>query len=77
MRDPKDCAARWNAEEDPKMTITERIEKLNVARDLVAQARTDCDLPQIETILNDADTSLHWALWNLGADVTLRPELKD
>ena len=40
MRDPKDCAARWNAEEDPKMTITERIEKLNVARDLVAQEVT-------------------------------------
>lgn len=59
------------------MTVDERIEKLNAARDLVAQARADCDLPQIETILNDADAALHWALWNLGADVALRPDLED
>ena len=40
----------------------------------VAAAAADCDLPQIEAILKSADMELHWALWNLGAPVSLRPE---
>ncbi len=57
------------------MTIDQRIDKLEQARRLVAEATAGCDIPQIEKILRDADTSLHWALWNLGAPVSLRPEL--
>ncbi len=34
----------------------------------------DCDLPQIEAMLRNADMELHWALWNLGVAVPLRPE---
>lgn len=34
----------------------------------------DCDVPQIEAMLRNADMELHWALWNLGAAVPLRPE---
>lgn len=34
----------------------------------------DCELPQIETMLRNADMELHWALWNLGVNVPLRPE---
>jgi hypothetical protein len=34
----------------------------------------DCEYPQIEMMLRNADMELHWALWNLGAAVPLRPE---
>ncbi len=34
----------------------------------------DCKLPQIETMLRNADMELHWALWNLGVAVPLIPE---
>jgi len=34
----------------------------------------DCEYPQIEAMLRNADMELHWALWNLGAAVALRPE---
>ena len=34
----------------------------------------DCESPQIETMLRKADMELHWALWNLGVAVPLRPE---
>lgn len=57
------------------MTDEQRIDKLEQARRLVAEAVADCGVPQIEKILRDADTNLHWALWNLGAPVSLRPEL--
>lgn len=57
------------------MTIEQRIDKLEQARRLVADATGDCGIPQIEKILRDADANLHWALWNLGAPVSLRPEL--
>jgi hypothetical protein len=33
-----------------------------------------CKSPQIETMLRNADMELHWALWNLGVVVPLRPE---
>lgn len=58
------------------MTDEERIDKLKVARRLVGEARSDCGLPQIESILNDADMALHWALWNLGEVETLHPVLE-
>jgi len=34
----------------------------------------ECDVPQIEAMLRNADMELHWALWNLGVAVPLRPE---
>jgi hypothetical protein len=47
----------------------------------IAEARADlhgllrdCKWPQIETMLRNADMELHWALWNLGVTVPLRPE---
>ena len=34
----------------------------------------DCETPQIEMMLRNADMELHWALWNLGVNLPLRPE---
>ncbi len=56
------------------MTIAERIELLHHARALVAKASAGGELPQIDAILRSADMELHWALWNLGEPVALRPE---
>jgi hypothetical protein len=55
--------------------MEERIRKIRQARSLLAQAMKDCELPQIEAMLKNADMELHWALWNLGEPVPLRPEL--
>lgn len=56
------------------MTPDQRGALIEQARRLLQQAMNDCDLPQIETILRSADQELHWALWNLGQSVPLRPE---
>ena len=58
------------------MTIEDRIATLKQARTLVAEAGAGSNLPQLETILADVDMHLHWALWNLGEPVSLRPELE-
>jgi hypothetical protein len=58
------------------MTVEERIEKLKQARLLVDAARRDAGSPMIESALAEADMNLHWALWNLGEPVELRPELE-
>jgi hypothetical protein len=55
--------------------MDERIRRIKEARALLAAAMKDCDLPQIEAMLKNADMELHWALWNLGEPVPLRPEL--
>ena len=55
--------------------MQERIRKIKEARTLLAAAMQGCDLPQIEAMLRNADMELHWALWNLGEPVPLRPEL--
>ncbi len=57
------------------MTVEERIEKLKQARGLVDAARRDFGNPMIEAALAEADMNLHWALWNLGEPVELRPEM--
>ena len=57
------------------MNIEERIARIEQARALIAQAAAACELPQIGAMLRNADMELHWALWNLGATVALRPEL--
>lgn len=56
------------------MRMDERIARIKEARAHVQAAMAGCDSPQIESILRSADMELHWALWNLGADVSLRPE---
>ena len=61
---------------DTMMNSDEQIEAITKARALVIAAMADCGTPQIEAILRSADMELHWALWNLGAKVTLRPELE-
>jgi len=52
------------------------IAKIRQARTLLAAAMADCDTPQIEAMLKNADLELHWALWNLGEPVSLHPELE-
>jgi hypothetical protein len=58
------------------MNIQDRIERIKQARELVATAMQGLDVPQIEAMLRNADMELHWALWNLGEPVALRPELE-
>lgn len=53
-----------------------QIQRIRQARELIAFALQGIDLPQIETMLRNADMELHWALWNLGDGVELRPELE-
>jgi hypothetical protein len=55
--------------------MEERIRNIKQARALLAAAMKGCELPQIEAMLRNADMELHWALWNLGEAVPLRPEL--
>lgn len=50
------------------------IAHITEAREGLRLLLQDCDLPQIETMLRNADMELHWALWNLGVAVPLRPE---
>jgi hypothetical protein len=63
------------------MPADNRVNSLNSAatiaqaRVLIKQALAECDIPQIEAMLRNADMELHWALWNLGEPVALRPEL--
>jgi hypothetical protein len=56
--------------------MEERISKIKQARALLASALNGCELPQIEAMLRNADMELHWALWNLGEPVALRPEIE-
>ena len=56
------------------MKMEKRIEKLKQARELVAEVLEGCGIPQLESMLYEADMNLHWALWNLGEVVELRQE---
>lgn len=58
------------------MQMQELIAKIQAARTLMQAAMADCDAPQIEMMLRNADMELHWALWNLGVPVELRPEME-
>src|SRR2546425_9581039 len=69
---PRSSAAPWI---DKENLMQERIRKIKEARTLLAAAMQGCELPQIEAMLRNADMELHWALWNLGEAVPLRPEL--
>nr|MDP2190735.1 hypothetical protein [Rhodoferax sp.] len=55
--------------------MNEQIARINEARALITAALKNCDSPQIEMMLRNADMELHWALWNLGVVVSHRPEL--
>ena len=57
------------------MKTEQRVARIREARTLILSAMSGCDSPQIEAILRSADMELHWALWNLGEAVSLRPEL--
>lgn len=59
------------------MNPQHQIDRIRQARELIASAMQGCDIPQIEQMLRNADMELHWALWNLGEQVSLRPELED
>jgi len=50
------------------------IARISDARAGLRELLRDCELPQIEAMLRNADMELHWALWNLGVTVPLRPE---
>jgi hypothetical protein len=58
------------------METQEQVKLIRQARELVVQALAGSDIPQIEAMLRNADMELHWALWNLGEQVPLRPELE-
>jgi hypothetical protein len=58
------------------METQEQVKLIRQARELVVQALAGSDIPQIEAMLRNADMELHWALWNLGEQVALRPELE-
>ena len=58
------------------MNIEQRIERLKQARVLIAEAVAGSGIPQLESMLRDAEMNLHWALWNLGEVMELRPELE-
>jgi hypothetical protein len=58
------------------METQEQVKLIRKARELVVQALAGSDIPQIEAMLRNADMELHWALWNLGEQVPLRPELE-
>ncbi|MDB5940682.1 MAG: hypothetical protein JWQ13_248 [Ramlibacter sp.] len=53
-----------------------QIDRIKQAREQIASAMQGCDIPQIEQMLRNADMELHWALWNLGEAVALRPEIE-
>lgn len=53
--------------------IDRQIARIREARALLRQALEGCELPQIEAMLRNADTELHWALWNLGEVEDLHP----
>ena len=57
------------------MDLQQQIMRIRQARELIAGALQGVDIPQIEAMLRNADMELHWALWNLGEPVALRPEL--
>lgn len=53
------------------------LERITRARALLREIIESTDLPMIERALKLADMNLHWAQWNLGAPVSLIPELEE
>ena len=61
---------------EDKMERETYIARISEARAGLKGLLRDCELPQIEAMLRNADMELHWALWNLGVMVPLRPEVE-
>lgn len=59
------------------MKPDEMAEKLRTARALIKEIYDATDIPQIQSCIRHADQNLHWALWNLGESMPLRPELSE
>ena len=57
------------------MNVEKNIAAIEEARAVIRRALAECELPQIEAMLRNADMELHWALWNLGEPVSLHPGL--
>ena len=56
------------------MNVQKNIAAIEEARAVIRKALAECELPQIQAMLRNADMELHWALWNLGVAVPIRPE---
>lgn len=58
------------------MNREQMLERIAQARALLREVIEATDLPMIERTLLLADMNLHWAQWNLGAPVSLMPEME-
>ena len=56
------------------MNVEKNVAQIREARSLVQKALSECDLPQIQAMLKNAEMELHWALWNLGEVESMHPE---
>lgn len=56
--------------------MEKEIRRIEEARAALKDALATCSIPQIRAMLQNADMELHWALWNLGVPVALRPEIE-
>ncbi len=59
---------------EDKMGTEKYVARISELRIALKELLQDCELPQIEAMLRNADMELHWALWNLGVVVPFRPE---
>lgn len=57
-----------------KMDRETCIARISEVRTNLRTLLRECELPQIEMMLRNADMELHLALWNLGVAVPPRPE---
>ena len=58
------------------MDREQMLDRIAQARALLREVIEATDLPMIERALMLADMNLHWAQWNLGAPVSLMPEME-
>jgi hypothetical protein len=56
------------------VTVAELIQTIHDARAVLIGAIGETEIPQVDAMLRNADMELHWALWNLGEPVGVRPE---
>ena len=56
------------------MTVPELVHTIHDIRAALIAAIGETEIPQIDAMLRNADMELHWALWNLGEPVSVRPE---
>jgi len=56
------------------MTVPELVHTIREIRSVLIGAIGETEIPQVDAMLRNADMELHWALWNLGEPVGVRPE---